>query len=698
MSFRRKLVSAAVPAGAGLLLALVAQAQQEPPGPNSFTRPEFVESPCPWPDRAHGAHIDCGYLSVLEDRAKPDGNVIRLAVSRLRGSVPSPHPDPVIYLAGGPGESVVQSTHRYVHDARFIWEERDLILLDQRGVGRSEPRMECPSFQGWKTEMRKLDLDPDEALRQDMDALLACKRTLSEQGIDVSAYSPQAVAADVADLAGAMGYETYNLFGKGFGTRLALTVMHDFPEDVRAAILDGVWPRQVTAAEAKHANAASAIQALFRRCETDPECAERYPHLEQELWDVVGRYETRPTTTWRLDQETSELFEVKVDGAFVLGRVVESLRSHSWIPYLPFLLDRIASGDRHVADAFFSPSRSRPMLPDTPGAWASMLCHAEGHFTDLSGITADRAAHPRMVDSDAPDLVPALCAAWHGPTDELAGRAPAISAIPTLLLSGEFDPDTPVSWADLAAETLTRSHSITVPMAGHGVGMDTPCGRRLTGAFLNAPGADPAPTCSQAPDPKRSGFLTILLKEPRGPISFLWHHSTLLKSPLSLAVLLILVLHVSALILWPVGAVIRRVGSAAEVATRRVSHPRLTAGAVIAISLGFSLSVGAAIDILFAVSELGLAPWLPWSVFSVVTGERGWLMDEVVRNFGYYPWARPLFYIPYLSAAATVYVLYLAWRSWRKKWWTVLGRVHYSIVAVTLAWYPLQMVYWGFIL
>ena len=693
---RRRIAGVAVPAGAGLLLlAWVAQAQQEPLGSTPFARPEFVESPCPWGDRAPGVHIDCGYLSVPEDRATPGGNVIRLAVYRLRGSVPSPHSDPVIYLAGGPGDSVVQILHRIVPDARFIWKERDLILLDQRGVGHSVPRLECPDFQGWKTELRKLDLDPDEALRQDVDALLACKRTLSEQGIDVNAYSPHAVAADVAGLAGAMGYETYNLYGTGFGTNLALTVMRDFPEDIRAVVLDGVWPPQVTAAEARRTNAASALEALFRRCEADPDCSRRYPDLEQDLWEVVDRYETRPTTTWRSDQDPAEHFEVKVDGPFILRRVVDSLRSHSWIPYVPFLLHRIAGGDWHVALAFISPGRSQPMLTDTPAAWASLLCHAEGNFTDPSEVLADRTAHPRMVDTDAPDLVPALCAAWRDPTDDPADRAPTVSDIPTLLLSGEFDPDTPASWADLAAETLTRSHSIVVPMAGHGVGVHTPCGRRLTGAFLNAPGTDPSPACFQAAAPTRSGFRTILLKEPRAPISFRWYDRTLLNELLSLAVLLILMLHVSALILWPVAAVIGRRGSGAEPAVRQVKHPRLTAAAVIAVSLGFAVSVGAAIEILFALSELGLPPWLPWPVFSVV--ERGWLTDEVVRNFGYFPWARPLFYIPYLTAAATGYVLYLALRSWLKKWWTVLGRVHYSIVAITLAWYPLQMVYLGFI-
>ena len=706
---RRRPVSAAVPAGAGLLLlAWVAQAQQEPPGSEPFTRPEFVESPCPWGDRAHGAHIDCGYLSVLEDRATPGGNVIRLAVSRLRGSVPSPHPDPVIYLAGGPGESVVQRTHWFVHEARFIWEERDLILLDQRGVGRSEPRLECPDYQRRKTELRKVDPAPDEALRREVDALLACKRTLSEQGIDVSAYSPHAVAADVADLAAAMSYETYNLYGRGFGTMLALAVMRDFPEDVRAAILDGVWPPQVTAAEARHANAASALQALFRRCEADPDCAQRYPDLEQVLWQVVDRYETRPTTTWTFDSDSSEHFETEVDGHFILRRVIESLRSrslsgHSWIPYVPFLLHEIRDGNREVADAFIQPSSGRWTSGDNSAAWASLLCHAEGRFADLSGVLADRAAYPRVADPEAPDLVPALCAAWHDPQVEPMDRTPVASDIPTLLLSGELDPDTPPRWAAMAAETLRLSHSVVVPMAGPGVGMDTPCGRAMIGAFLNSPRAASPAACSPTADRQISDFQTIYLKPAaRTPRPFvLFHHvrhGVPIGKLLALGVLLILALHVSALILWPVAAVIRGFGSGAEVGAQQVGHPRLTAAAIIVVSMGFSVSVGATTEFLHAFWELAPLP-VPWLVVTVLNGpdDLKWLTDEVARNFGFYPWVRPLFVIPYLTAAATLYVLYLAFRSWRKKWWSRFGRVHYSVVAVTLAWYPFHMVYAGLI-
>ena len=304
-----------------------------------------------------------------------------------------------------------------------------------------------------------------------------------------------------------------------------------------------------------------------------------------------------------------------------------------------------------------------------------------------------------MVDPDAPDLVPALCAAWHDPTVELMDKTPVASDIPTVLLSGELDPDTPPRWADAAAETLRRSYSVVVPMAGPGVGMDTPCGRTLIGAFLNSPGADASPACSPTADQQRSGFRTIYLQPAaRMPRPIVLFRDAPLADLLALGVLLILALHVSALILWPVAAVIRRVGSGAKAGARQVGHPRLTAASVIVVSMGFSVSVGAATEFLHAFWELASQP-VPWLVVTTLNGpdDLKWLTDEVARNFGFYPWVRPLFVIPYLTAAATLFVLYLAFRSWRKRWWTRLGRVHYTVVAVTLAWYPFHMVYAGFI-
>ena len=179
------------------------------------------------------------------------------------------------------------------------------------------------------------------------------------------------------------------------------------------------------------------------------------------------------------------------------------------------------------------------------------------------------------------------------------------------------------------------------------------------------------------------------------------------RMALVLGVLLILALHLSALIVWPVAAVVRRAGSRSRVATPR-GFPRLTAGAVITLSVGFWWWVRASLDVIFPLLMVQLPDVVSRLVFLelhppgqmdwVGPGQLRWLADEMVRNCVYPPWLLPLFYIPYLTAAATVYVLFLAFRSWREKWWTGLGRVHYSVVAVTLAWYPFHLYALGFIL
>ena len=701
MTCRHRLVNAAVPAGATLALLAWMGHAQEPVSSTPFVKPDFVEAECPMSfDRPRGLHVDCGYVSVLEDRGRPDGTVIRLAVARLRASVPSPQPDPVIYLAGGPGVSAMERIDRFIDDARFIWKERDLVLLDQRGVGHSEPRLECPDYRRRTAEMRELDLDPDEELQRQVDALLACRRTLSEQGVDLGAYSPEAVAADVVSVAEAIGYRAYNLYGSSFGTTLALTVMREFPDDLRGVILDGVLPPQVSFTEALYANAAAALAAFFRECDADRECSERFPDLEQELWQVVDRYAEHPTTTSYYDTSVQEYFEEEVDGYFFLRRALGALRSASWIPYLPFLLHHIAGGSDVVAGAFIAPvSRRSESTIDNTAAWASLWCYFEGRFTDLSGILADRAAHPRLIDPKGRDLVPALCAEWHDRTVEPVDKTPVASDVPTLLLSGQFDPTTPPPWADVAAATLSRSYSFVVPMGGHGVGMDTPCGRTLVEAFLDTPSQDPSPACVSNADRKEPAFRTMYLN--RGMrMNMLERRDGGTNLALGYGAMAALAIHLSALIGWVIGAALRRLRHLPDEKPPWV-HSRTTAAAIIVISVGFWWSVSAGEDVLFPLlfhlwfRLPGAAPWL--AALFLAPRELGLTSDEILLNFGYYPWVRPLFVIPYLTAAATVYVLFRAYRSWREKWGNVLGRAHYSVVAITLAWYPFHLALWGFI-
>ena len=160
------LLIAAVVALAAIALVPGQAHAQEPsaPGPQAF-EPEFSSGECPGHlEVPHDAVLTCGYVTVLEDRAKPDGRVIELYVVRIREVSEIRHRDPVIYLAGGPGGSATRATQRFLDRGRHLWTGRYLVLFDQRGIGGSRPRLECAQYRHDYAEIRNRDIDPDEEL------------------------------------------------------------------------------------------------------------------------------------------------------------------------------------------------------------------------------------------------------------------------------------------------------------------------------------------------------------------------------------------------------------------------------------------------------------------------------------------------------------------------------------------------------
>ncbi len=697
------LIAAVVALAAISLVARQAHAQeQSAPEPQAF-QPEFSTGECPgYLEVPHDAVLTCGYVTVLEDRAKPDGRAIELYVVRIRelSAIRYPYP-PVIYLAGGPGGSATRQAQRFLDQGRHLWTGRYLVLFDQRGIGGSKPRLECAQYRHDYADIRDRGLDPDEKLEWRVEALLDCKRTLTDEGIDLGTYTSASTAADVADIASAMDFDSFNLYGVSYGTRLALTVMRDFPAGVRSVVLDGVLPLQVSRYETYYAEWEAAVERFFRHCEADPACARGYPNLEQALWGAVERYTAAPFTLEYYDRYADRSFEEEFDGDFVARLLVGSLRSDRLIPYLPFLVNESAAGNDFVADAWARPAFPYVTEPiDNSAAWASMVCYSYGSLLDDAKVAADRAAHQRFVDPEHRHIPPALCDQWNDtPADPVESEAVA-SDIPTLLLSGQFDPTTPPRWAALAAETLSNSYTFVIPMGGHGVGIDTTCGRKLVESFLHRPDQRPTPHALASDQPQFSDI--YLNRGPRTMATQDWGNGSSLRStlfpvyevylaswliqvvataswltqPVATASWLIqvvaalpvlTVLPLSVLTVWPIIFVVSRRRQVPSSTNRLAGPARVIAAAALLIIAGFIL----------------------W----VVSDE----YEDVVRNFGYDPSIRQWFIIPYLIAPIAVLVLYLAHRAWRERWWSLIGRVHYTLVALSIVWSLLYLRIWAFI-
>jgi pimeloyl-ACP methyl ester carboxylesterase len=282
---------------------------------------------CPFPvppGEVEGMTIECGYLIVPQDRANPGEITIELAFAILR----SAHalPDPLLYLEGGPGGSALAGLEDWV-DSPYR-DQRDIVLLDQRGTGFSWPRLTCDNTSS----------DSDD----EIEALKMCRARLEQDyGVDLSDYNSADSAADVADLRVALGYEAWNLYGISYGTRLALTVMRDHPQGLRSVVLDSVYPPVVDAYEEDILRTHRVFQVLFAGCAADAACDSAYPDLENRFYRLVDQWNAQPVYI--------EDLEADVNGDDVVMFVFDMLYDTAAIPYLPMAIDGL---DRGAYDTF----------------------------------------------------------------------------------------------------------------------------------------------------------------------------------------------------------------------------------------------------------------------------------------------------------------------------------------------------------
>src|SRR5690606_10197056 len=194
-------------------------------------------------------------------------------VARVPALAAVPKPDPLVLIAGGPGQSAVDLYLQMRRAFEPVRIERDIVLLDQRGTGRSADGFRCEL-----TEGTAFDTTAVAELYYAIDGCLA------ELERDPRFFSTEPAVADLDALRDALGAEQWNLYGISYGTRVAQRYAARFPERVRAMILDGVVPVSMPLGPAIAADAQAALDGIFARCAGEPACAERYPDLP-ELFD-----------------------------------------------------------------------------------------------------------------------------------------------------------------------------------------------------------------------------------------------------------------------------------------------------------------------------------------------------------------------------------------------------------------------------
>jgi pimeloyl-ACP methyl ester carboxylesterase len=480
-----------------LLLGLIGPAAAQPP-----FEPFFEESPCLFDMPGiveEGRDVVCGYVHVLEDHAVPDGPTIRLAVVIVKDDSATHQVDPLLVLSGGPGQKTVQQAFVLAQVIRPSVGDRDLILFDQRGVGFSEPALECPEFVG--ALFTTLDeTDPLVAGQTRVDALLACGDRLVREGYNLAAYTTAQSAADVDDIRRALGYDVVNLYGGSYGSLLAQAVMRDHPDGIRSVIIDSVVPIEKSLFVDTATSAANAILHLVDSCTTDAACNAAYPDLKNTLFESIDRLNADPLSITVTNPADGQTYDMFLTGDAIRDNLFTFLYATSIIPVLPQAVYDVYNGDY---DLMTQLSGQRLVLMNllSTGMELSVLC-----TDDLIGRTPEEfvslveALPPQLAGRLDPEEAVefsyfSLCDAWPVEEADPAIKEPLVSDIPTLVLAGEFDPITPPEYARLVAGHLTNAYLFEFPGIGHGVVGSGPCAETVVQAFLDDPATAPDASC-----------------------------------------------------------------------------------------------------------------------------------------------------------------------------------------------------------
>jgi pimeloyl-ACP methyl ester carboxylesterase len=443
-------------------------------------KPVFETAVCdlPKPDEAR---VDCGFVVVPEDRSKDPTDTIRLAVAIYRSASSTPRSDPIIYLSGGPGgEAIGWSTSVYDSVIAPLTSERDFIVLDPRGVGRSQPVLNCDEFS--KTYLQDVQghIPSAERAAYYEGALLGCKNNLVGMGANPAAYTSADMAADVRDVVIALGYQQANLYGISYGTRVAQFVMRHHPEVVRSAILDSVVPVEVQLFNDESTQRGDVLQVLFEDCKTDPLCSVAYPDLQAAYEQSFNQLNAQPIHVTVPVDEDREL-EQTIDGNTFHNVLLWVLRSPYTIPLAPQLIYRVRDGDYSILRLSLAiPIQAFDSI--SMGNYIAVTCHDQ--VFAMSFEVLDTTIH-------------GLCQLWDVKPVAPGENDPVQSDIPTLIFAGRYDTTTPPAFAHLLAGHLTHPYVVEIPNQGHAPSATelSDCPTKLMAAFLQDPNLAPDQTC-----------------------------------------------------------------------------------------------------------------------------------------------------------------------------------------------------------
>lgn len=404
-----------------------------------------------------------------EDPDAPQGRMIDVRYTVIPAIARNKQTDPIFVFAGGPGQAATRVARQVMPVLAELNARRDLVLIDQRGTGRSNA-LECETDEGSLATA----LEPEQQIAR----LGPCLKALDA---DLRQYATWIAVRDFDAVRAQLGAERINVWGASYGTRVALEYMRQYPTRVRTAVLDGVAPPDMVIPVSFALDADAALKSLAEVCTRDEQCRKRYPDFDKRVAQLLRRAEsgidvrmphplTGATESFRIDRRM----------------LASMLRVPLYVPQLasvlPYALAEAASDSANLTPLIALSAAISSGISENfaVGMHFAVICAEDGPRIDASGIaTADATRFGSSFSAlyqQACRLVPSRAV----PPEFYSVPA---STVPVLIFSGGLDPATPPRHGEAIAKKLGNAKHVVAPNLGHGISAQG-CAPMLVSRFV----------------------------------------------------------------------------------------------------------------------------------------------------------------------------------------------------------------------
>lgn len=412
--------------------------------------------------------LRCGYIIVNENPNEPNGQKINIHYAVIP-AVKNIYPNQAfLAIAGGPGQSAIDNAPLFNNTFARIRETRDILLIDQRGTGRSNI-LKCPEDKS---------VSPLLMNEGNFDTIAETNKCLAAIDGDVTQYTSTAALKDFEAVRISLGYDKLHIYGISYGTRMAQLYMREYAEAIATVTLDGVVPMQQSVLAIGLA-IDRAVDLLISECENLSRCQQQFPSLRKALATTEVELMLSPVKAQIFHPMTGQPTEFLLTHDKFLSVIRLALYSPTTRVLLPYAIHQ--AGEKNYQAVLGLYSLTMEGIDIAMGMHASVVCSEDIHrlSTDLS-TELETSYMGRTMFTE----LSKVCSVWPSTKVDETFSAPISNNIPTLLLSGELDPATPPDWAILAMADMKNAKHLVAPHAAHGVAMQS-CANRLVAQLVD---------------------------------------------------------------------------------------------------------------------------------------------------------------------------------------------------------------------